>query len=190
VDGDRRPLVFEFAVRLSPRTLKSPRLSSPTAFSLVEITLAIGIVAFAFVALLGLVPVGLGSFRQSLDTSVRSQIVQRIATEAQQTDFKLLQKLEDANRYYDDEGTEVRPDEKARSIYTVKIELPTKGQTIAGESKSENLAIVLITIAYDPARVAAPLIASQHSCTNHAVYVLETSSIRCILRKKKVGSRW
>jgi uncharacterized protein (TIGR02598 family) len=145
---------------------------SPAAFSLVEITLAIGIVAFAFVALLGLVPVGLSSFRQSLDTSVRSQIVQRLATEAQQTDFDLLSKLEGTARYFDDEGTALLPADRSKSIYTVRIELPSENLFIAGEEKSRNLAIVIITIAYDPARVADPFDPKgQTRCTNHPVYV-------------------
>jgi uncharacterized protein (TIGR02598 family) len=152
--------------------LRRHRLSSPTAFSLVEITLAIGIVAFAFVALLGLVPVGLDNFRQSLDTSVRSQIVQRLATEAQQTDFDRLVALTQRLRYFDDEGTEVQEMEKTRSIYTVKVEVPTENRTIAQEKKSENLAIVLVTIAYDPARASDPFDPQgQNRRTEHPVYI-------------------
>lgn len=156
----------------APRNLKIGIRSSLSAFSLVEITLAIGIVAFAFVALLGLVPVGLENFRQSLDTSVRSQIVQRLATEAQQTDFDLLPKLASVWRYFNDEGTEIPLTEITGSIYTVKVGLGTKEQTIAGEKKSRNLAIVLVTIAYDPARQADPFTPQgQTRLTEHPVYI-------------------
>jgi uncharacterized protein (TIGR02598 family) len=64
--------------------------SSDAAFTLVEVALAIGIVAFAFVALLALLPAGQNAFRQSIDVAVCGQIAQRIINEAQMSDFKSL----------------------------------------------------------------------------------------------------
>ena len=89
------------------------------AFSLVEVTMAIGIVAFAFLSLLGLVPTGLKTFRQAVDATVGSQITQRVINEAQQTDFDQL--IKDASgqaivsgatgvkalRYFDEQGDEI-----------------------------------------------------------------------------------
>src|SRR2546430_586204 len=60
------------------------------AFSLVEVVTSIGIAAFAFISVLGLIPTGLNTFRQAVDTSVGSQIMQRVINEAQQTDFDRL----------------------------------------------------------------------------------------------------
>lgn len=68
-----------------------PRSSSRRAgFSLVEVVLAVGVVAFAFVAVLGLLPAGMTQFRQAVDTSVCAQIAQRIIMDAQQADFDVL----------------------------------------------------------------------------------------------------
>src|SRR6185369_7455030 len=64
--------------------------SNERAFSLIEVVLAVGVVAFAFVAIMGLIPAGMGQFRQAIDTSVCSQIAQRVMNEAQQTGFALL----------------------------------------------------------------------------------------------------
>jgi hypothetical protein len=100
------------------------------AFSLVEVVLAIGIVAFAFVALLALMPMGLTNFRKAMNASVGSEIGQRVFNDLQQTDFDTL--LKQANltpapessydpqaspsrvgsgslphRYFDDDGNEV-----------------------------------------------------------------------------------
>jgi uncharacterized protein (TIGR02598 family) len=118
-------------------------------FSLVEVTVSIGIVAFAFVALFGLIPTGLTTFRQAMDSSIGSQIAQRVISDVQQTDFDVL--IDEANlpnypaappadytfraprisapafRYFDDQGTEVIPaspgtlssTEKARVIFWV-----------------------------------------------------------------------
>jgi len=65
-------------------------LAPQRAFSLIEVVLAVGVVAFAFVAILGLLPAGMSQFRQAIDTSVCAQIAQRIINEAQQTDFNVL----------------------------------------------------------------------------------------------------
>jgi type II secretory pathway pseudopilin PulG len=61
-----------------------------SAFSLVEVVLAVGVVAFAFVAILGLIPAGLTQFRQATDTSVGAQIAQRVIEDAEQSDFNTL----------------------------------------------------------------------------------------------------
>jgi type II secretory pathway pseudopilin PulG len=59
-------------------------------FSLVEVVLAVGVVAFAFVAIMGLLPAGLQQFRQAIDNSVCTQIAQRVIMDCQQTDFNTL----------------------------------------------------------------------------------------------------
>jgi type II secretory pathway pseudopilin PulG len=59
-------------------------------FSLVEVALAIAVIAFAFVALLSLLPAGLTTFRRALDISICTQIAQRIVADAQGADFDLV----------------------------------------------------------------------------------------------------
>lgn len=71
-----------------PRKFISPRRQS--GFSLVEVVLAVGVIAFAFVAILGLLPAGLTQFRQAMDNSLAAQIAQRVIEDAQGTDFDIL----------------------------------------------------------------------------------------------------
>jgi uncharacterized protein (TIGR02598 family) len=104
------------------QSTRRPALSA--GFSLIEITLSIGIIAFAFVALLGLLPTGMAVFRDAMDTSVTAQISQRIAGEIQETEFSSLLSqckpdlslfkpgTEDQSgvlptRYFDDQGNEI-----------------------------------------------------------------------------------
>jgi len=54
------------------------------------VVLAVGVVAFAFVAIMGLIPAGMQQFRQAIDTSIGSQIAQRLIEDAEQTDFNTL----------------------------------------------------------------------------------------------------
>ena len=99
--------------------------ASRSGFSLVEVTLAIGIVAFAFVALFALLPQGMSQFRRTMETTLSTQIAQRVITDAQQTDFAKL--VDDAGgeakdgltfrapvrgdarlRFFDEDGNEVK----------------------------------------------------------------------------------
>jgi type II secretory pathway pseudopilin PulG len=71
----------------SLRKTITPRQS---AFSLVEVVLAVGVISFAFVAILGLLPAGLQQFRQAIDNSVGTEIAQRVILDCQQSDFNTL----------------------------------------------------------------------------------------------------
>ncbi len=52
--------------------------NGPSAFSLTEVVVAIGIVAFAIIAILGLLPLALGSTRSSMNEAREAQIVRAI----------------------------------------------------------------------------------------------------------------
>lgn len=80
--------MFTPAPLLPRKFLSLRRLQA--GFSLVEVVLAVGVIAFAFVAILGLLPAGLTQFRQAMDNSVASQIGQRIIMDAQLSDFDTL----------------------------------------------------------------------------------------------------
>ncbi len=81
------------------------RVASCRAFSLVEVTLALGIAAFGLVAAVGLIPVGLTTMRNAMDDTAQSMISHRISSEASLTPFAdLQQKYGNAKLYFDDEG--------------------------------------------------------------------------------------
>lgn len=121
-------------------------------FSLIEICIALGIVAFAFVALLGLLPVGLNNFSKAMDTQTSTEIYQRMAAELQETEFDNLIKLGKTHmaqspfffmktRYFDAEGQEVKvansevlsDQESKRVVYTVT----TRG-SFPGDANASN----------------------------------------------------
>jgi uncharacterized protein (TIGR02598 family) len=96
------------------RACRAARFSKG-AFTLVEVTLAIGIISFAFVAMFGMLPVGLNVSRQAMDTTIEAQIVQQMKTQALQTDFSMLGTLSDAaDVYFDDQGKQV---EQSAGLY-------------------------------------------------------------------------
>ena len=96
------------------------RKSNNQGFSLVEVVLALGVVAFAFVAILGLIPAGMTTFRQAINISVCSQIAQKVIGDAFQADYDTLltplgttqvstQPFLMNYRYFDEEGNEILP---------------------------------------------------------------------------------
>ena len=122
------------------RSFPTLRFSRPSwgrrAFNLIEVTIALGIVAFAFVGLFALLPNGMQTFRRSMELSVCTQIAQRVINDAQQTDFSTL--IDEKNlppysdaiaaltfraplvsapgyRYFDDQGDEIRSSRAGRT---------------------------------------------------------------------------
>lgn len=157
---------------------------SQRAFTLVEVVLSIGIVAFAFVAVLGLLPAGLSNFRQAMETSVGSQIAQRIIAEAQQTDFDVLIDEENlpttanftfrapkvgapALRYFDEQGNEILPSnpavlsagEKLKVLYHVNVRVMPRTSLPRTNSGGDapHMATLTVQVAGNPAGIAIPL---------------------------------
>lgn len=86
------------------------------AFSLVEVTLAMGIVGFAAATVLALLPTGLKSLRNSIEQTVESQISQQITSDILQTPFINAGTM---IKYYDNEGFPVNTPTEA--IFTAEV---------------------------------------------------------------------
>ena len=117
--------------------------SRQAGFSLIEVTLAIGIVAFAFISLFGLLPTGLNVFRGAIDTTLGSQIVQQTTDQYQQTDFDELVNRANTDpngdnhitcydeqgnllkntSNLDSDGTDLTDDQKSAAIYNVRVKI-------------------------------------------------------------------
>ncbi|MGB8355391.1 MAG: Verru_Chthon cassette protein B [Chthoniobacteraceae bacterium] len=125
---------------------------SQSAFSLVEVVMAIGVVAFAFISVLGLIPTGLNTFKQAVDASVGAQIVQRVMNEAEQTDFSVLTSgststISKPMRYFDEQGNELTATNGA--IYQVNTRI-TPSTSISANASYTTVATVIVQIANNP----------------------------------------
>lgn len=115
--------------------------------------MALGIVAFAMTALMGMLPVGLSLFRSAADTSVTTRIVQKVAGDLHQADFDTITIAEDQILYFDEHGTSLPSAQQA--IYWARVnvfgdaELPGSGG--AGTS---DLARVVIQVAHNPSAIS------------------------------------
>jgi uncharacterized protein (TIGR02598 family) len=123
-------------------------------FSLIELTIALGIVGFALVAILGLVPIGMKAFQDAMRLNAEAEIVQTIARELENTPWKrtadiglptnppngLKDYLDSFPIYFDDEGREVGsgatpPTDKA-ATYAVTV--------LLDESKVQGSSVVAV----------------------------------------------
>ena len=104
---------------------KQPRQSG---FSLVEIVVAVGIVATVMVALLGMIPTGLNAVNEAADTMAEIRIAQKIMGEIQMTEWDDLDEWDDGALYYDNEGSLLETPEKNKIRYTCRVEIDDEFQ--------------------------------------------------------------
>lgn len=116
-------------------------------FSLVEVVIAIGVIAFAFIPMVGMLPMGLNLSRQAIDTTVEAQISQRLTAEVQQTDFSRLDELATASianpYYFDDQGNKVT--DPANAIYQATFAISTS-TTLPNAVATQKLATVTLCV--------------------------------------------
>ncbi|MBN8709303.1 MAG: hypothetical protein BGO12_18985 [Verrucomicrobia bacterium 61-8] len=112
------------------------------AFSLVEVVIALGIVSFAMMGIVGLLVVGMNTFRASIDTSVQSRIAQKVIGDAVLTDFG---KLEAYESYFDESGRQVSAGD-AQMVYTVGVTLAILTNSITQSLSPDVAKNVVVTI--------------------------------------------
>jgi len=113
-------------------------------FSLVEITLSLGLVSFALVATLGLLPTGLSTLRSSMNQTVEAQILQSISSQAVISSFA---NLTDATAYFDDEGLPVASQNLAyytASLTSGAASFPGSANTVALTDSLKNVRVALV----------------------------------------------
>ncbi len=118
-------------------------------FSLVEVTLAIGIIAFAFVALFALLPVGMTTFRAAVDATNDSIILQDMNAMVLVTQWAKIDELDSKRSgevyYFDEEGR--RTDSKlnpitsveSRRLYQVKLLIENFYEPTAGTAQGASM---------------------------------------------------
>lgn len=109
--------------------------------------MAIGIMAFALIGILGLMPAGLMTFQKAMDTSMSSHIVQQVVTDLQQGDFSNLSQQQPF-RYFDDQGNRLTS-ASSQALYYVNTVVQTPSALPGGPSSS--LATITVEIVKNPA---------------------------------------
>lgn len=135
---------------------------SRSAFSLVEVVLSIGIVAFAFTSLFALLPAGLQVFRRAMDISLSTQIVQRVVADARQTEWsELMGSGGVRDRFFDDQGNEVAASDSF--VYQVRVNVVPGTVLPTGSPANAHLATILVQIVQNPGGMADPFSTPQNN---------------------------
>ncbi len=114
---------------ITGRTPATPRTHPPgRAFSLIEVTIALGVVSFALVSITGMLPIGLTHFKKAIDTTIESQIVQGLASQVELADFSALNpgasgstSITQQQFAYDYEGNTLPSVSDPRALYLAKV---------------------------------------------------------------------
>lgn len=159
----------DFLPRISSSIRPLPR-KRRGGFSLIEVALAIAVVAVALLAVIGLLPAGMSLYSQSAMTSASAQIFERVFADARQADFSKLvypaspqpelvipQTFREPKlRYFDAQGDEIIPagmtlsnEENAKVIYHVNTRILTNA-TLPVNSNARYLATVTVEIVENP----------------------------------------
>lgn len=91
-----------------------------SGFSLIEVTMALGLMTFVSFGLLGLIPEGMNNFRKSMDYTVQAQITQELASMVQRTSYADLQGM-GTSYFYDGEGTQVKSAHDPTAVYKATV---------------------------------------------------------------------
>jgi uncharacterized protein (TIGR02598 family) len=124
------------------------RVCGRKAFSLVEVTISLGIVSFAVLSILGLLPTGLNTLRASMDETIRAQIMKSMAANAVIADFESLSN--GSTNYFDDEGILVQNQNQAYyTVVTVPAD-PLFPGSASAPSLGEHLSTLNVEISRSP----------------------------------------
>jgi uncharacterized protein (TIGR02598 family) len=130
-------------MRTSPKFVSQIRSA---AFSLVEVTLALGVVAVALTSMLALMPTGLSLFRDSMESSARADILRKVTSELQQMPFAELKNSipeQARDRYFSDQGVETEKED----FFSVRCLVKTSVNLLAGsETSYENSFLLPVQI--------------------------------------------
>jgi len=127
-------------------------ISSRTGFSLVEVTLAIGIVSFALVTLLGIVPIGLMANQEAMGQTARSHILKQISSDLGMLPYDKVSGYLAATQYYDYDGKRL----SGQSGTTFTVALTNAAASYPGSTNLADLDQRLARVKVSIRRAAEP----------------------------------
>lgn len=124
-------------------------------FSLVEVALALGIVSFGLVSMLGLMPIGLEVFRESIQSTVQTDILRELGSHFQSMPFQDVQSSTEMT-YYTDQGVPTTNPESALFGVTYAVDASTPLLATADGYSNDQLKTVRVSFYTNRDRAKTP----------------------------------
>jgi uncharacterized protein (TIGR02598 family) len=124
---------------------QAPRApGSPShGFSLIEVTIALGVFAFAMIPIIGLVSSGMKSLRGSMDDGVRGEIVRKVVAEAGRVPYTNLSSFNGSNSFFDDEGVQ-QASSNAQTIFVASSSVAPPPPSVTSDTNIAQLLRVTV----------------------------------------------
>lgn len=115
-------------------------------FSLVEVTLAIGIASFVLMTLIGIMPVGLSATLESARQTAYSQIVSQISSDLGMLPFGEVGSYAAETQYFDQQGNKLNGAETAIFAVTMQVAPPTYPNSEKLRNLNDRMERVIVSI--------------------------------------------
>jgi uncharacterized protein (TIGR02598 family) len=140
-------------------------LTRNSAFSLVEVVLAVGIMAVGVVTILGLLPHGMEMSRKTANEQAETRIVDQLVGEAQASDWEtmggVVTNSQGITRFFDDQGLIIPSSSDSVSellTYVARVRMSDSDEATSGmqlpsknnKATNKNLRRVLVEVAATP----------------------------------------
>lgn len=137
-------------MRFSP-TCRIP-LRPRSAFTLVEVSIALAVVSIALLSVMGLMPVGLSTMREAMDQTAEAQILRRISGEAALVPYDRLDTFAAAGPYYFAQDGTLQSHQGQGTRYAVSLIRSTA--SYPGSSNVSSLSDSMATFRLETVRLA------------------------------------
>lgn len=99
------------------------------AFSLIEVVVAVGMVSFTVLAIMGMLTTALGITQSAAAAQFEGVIAEQLRSEVQQLSPHVIQGLDGQTRYYSHEGREVALQQDAYYVLSLRVGNPVVAGT-------------------------------------------------------------
>ena len=142
--------------KMNTQLTTQPTSKAPAeGFSLVEVVIAVGIMALGITAVLGLLPHGLAMTKKTADLTYQTRIFQQILSEYQAMPWtEIVRGVGNGERRsFDYEGIELRGGQEQLLSYVAEVELENKAVSLPSTTNpppNDNLRRLIVKIAATP----------------------------------------
>ncbi len=117
-------------------------------FSMVEVTMALGLISFAMLGVLGLLPVGLSTVQQAMVQTGEAGIARQIRSDLQQISLTSLPTFASQPKYYTPQGIRVASASSTDAYFIATFSVTDPSIAGAATSFNTSAKLVKVTLKY------------------------------------------